>query len=114
MYSEQAIKRREIVDLRINEIQHNKKEALNVPAEENKKEEDKKEENEDSDDEEGKVRQNIYTNQQIAKCSVNFTPPLPWGRGVQFLKKIKKIFENQPPLILRKFYHNFFLSKQLQ
>ena len=69
MYSEQAIKRREIVDLRINEIQHNKKEALNVPAEENKKEEDKKEENEDSDDEEGKVRQNIYTNQQIAKYS---------------------------------------------
>ena len=46
-------------------------------------------------------------------CSVNFTPR---GRGgVQFLKIILKKFENQTPapLILRKFYHNFF-SKQLQ
>ena len=61
MDREKATKRREIVSLRINEIENNRKEALNLPAEENKKEE-----NEDSD-EEGKVRQSIYMNQKITK-----------------------------------------------
>ena len=63
---EEAKERREIVSLRINEIENNRKEALNLPAEENKKELNQKEENDDSD-EEGKVRQSKYTNQKIAK-----------------------------------------------
>ena len=57
MDREKAIKLRDSVDLRINEILQNKKKALNT-AEENKKEEDKKKENEDSDDD-GKISQSI-------------------------------------------------------
>ena len=43
--------------------------------------------------------------------SVNFTPPSLGEGGFNFWKKNLKKFENQPPLsplILRKFYHNFF------
>ena len=35
----------------------------------------------------------LNNNDNQDDCSVNFTPPPRW---VQFLKKIKKIFENQP------------------
>ena len=56
----------------------------------------------------------VANDQDFAKLTGvfrKFHSPLPGGGGVQFLKKIKKKFENQPPcppLILRKFYHNFF------
>ena len=58
----QASKRREDIDKRINEIEQNRKEALNVPTEE-----EKKQENEVSDEDKGEIRHNIKIKQKVVK-----------------------------------------------
>ena len=58
----QASKRREDIDKRINEIEQNRKEALNVPTEE-----EKKQENEVSDEDKGEIRHNIKIKHKVVK-----------------------------------------------
>ena len=58
----QASKRREDIDKRINKIEQNRKENLNVPTEE-----EKKQENEVSDEDKGEIRHNIKIKQKVVK-----------------------------------------------
>ena len=62
MDREEAAERKEDINKRINEIEQNRKNALNVPTEE-----EKKQENEVSDEDEGKARHNIKIKQKVVK-----------------------------------------------